>query len=116
MARKRSSRATLHLIARWRHHAAMTRKNLQDFPDLKEELEAFERGIDALERENQEQERLKADLKAKTQEVNGLIRELTRKSAAIKRRWEAKYGPRSPKIRELAPATEGALRPPQAGA
>ncbi|MEM2870336.1 MAG: hypothetical protein QW379_07970 [Thermoplasmata archaeon] len=104
------SKATSACIMRWRHYLLATRRNLQDFPDLKDELDVFERDIAAFERENQEQEKLKAELKAATQRVNAAMRELRRKEAALKRRWEAKYGPRSPKMMELEPATEGKLR------
>ncbi|MEM4730055.1 MAG: hypothetical protein QXH42_09910 [Thermoplasmata archaeon] len=110
----RRSRATRQLLTQWRHYIAATRRNLSDFPDLKDELDAFEAKVNDIEATNQRQENLKAELKATTKALVASMREAARTASMLKRRWEAKYGPRSPRLRELVPATEGTVRSPPA--
>ncbi len=104
------SKGTLQSIARWRHYVAATRSNISDFPELREELDALEGDISDFERRNQEQERIKAELRAATSSIRRGLRELEKRATAIKRRWEARYGRRSPKLRELSPTPEAGGR------
>ncbi|MEM2870528.1 MAG: hypothetical protein QW379_08975 [Thermoplasmata archaeon] len=100
------SKGTLQSIARWRHYIAATRSNIADFPELRTVLNEFERDVAAFEELNRKQESLKAELKATTSAVRRGLRELEKRATAIKRRWEAKYGRGSKKLRELSPTPE----------
>jgi len=104
------SKGTMQSIARWRLYAAATRSNIADFPELTGELERFERDIEAFELENRRQEELKAQLRAATSSIRRRIAEMEKRATFFRRRWEARYGKRSPKLRELSPPAEGRAR------
>ena len=86
------------------------KNNISDFLFLKAELKAFEADIPKLERENAKQEKLKADLKAQTENVKSLQKDLRKRYSSLIRYAKARYGPNAAKIREFVSVDEGKIR------
>jgi hypothetical protein len=107
MAKPKKSRSLGNELNYWATCLSAFKNNLSDFPFLKEELKEFEVIVQDAGKENAKQENLKAELLAQTEKLNNLVKKGRGKYASLIRYAKAKYGPKSAKIREFLPATEG---------
>ncbi len=101
MARATKSKAFGAELLRFKHAADVMDANAGDFPGFKGDIKALKDGVAALEKLNQEQEDLKAQLRQKTEELNNR-RAMTRHVyGSLKRAWQAKYGTNTAKAKEF---------------
>lgn len=91
----------------WKLCLSGHKNNAANFAFLAAERKSLETLIGRAEKENAAQEKLKADLKAQSEVLEGIRQKGRETYASLLRYAKAKYGPNSAKISEFVSKTEG---------